>query len=733
MDRSFGSALAAAAAARLRPRPAAVTLDQRLAMLPLAGLSLASPVEIFWNDHHVPFIAAATDTDLATALGVVHAHLRLAQIEIMRRVAFGRVAELIGPLGIGIDRSLRLMGLGRAVPAIIAGLPDATREWSEAFVAGLNHHIAHVTALPYEFELLGLRPEPWTLTDLFMLARLVSADIGWLVSARLLKLRRKLPAAQWAALWPVLLAGGAPAGDPAGPEPDGRLLAATLRAGSNSAAVAGWRSASGAAMIASDPHLGLALPNQWLVAGLSSPGVNAVGLMLPGLPFIGLGRNRDIAWGGTSLHAASSDLFDVGDLPPAAFTTREETIRVRWSRPRRLRLRETAIGPVVSDGTLLRNERPLAMRWVGHRASDELTAMLGVLRARDWPQFRAALDGFALPGQTMVFAAADGRVGQLIAAHLPPRSGDPPDLALAPDRAWPPERLDSSADLPASVDPPEGFIASANARPDGAVVGFFFAPGDRLARLRDLLGGRDRLDIAALRRLQQDVRQPGVLPLRDRLLGLLRPRDPREQAVCDALAQWDGSYAAGSRGALLFEALFGGIVRGLGLGGELALYESIWTSRRLLADAIARADPEALRRHAAHALRRLARLPRGKTWGDVHRFRLGHAFAAIPLLGRRFRLPDFPAEGGQDTLNKTGHRVGARRHAVTFGACARHISDLADPDANLFVLLGGQDGWIGSSTFADQIALWRRGDYMTVPLRAETARATFRHHTVLRP
>jgi len=105
----------------------------------------------------------------------------------------------------------------------------------------------------------------------------------------------------------------------------------------------------------------------------------------------------------------------------------------------------------------------------------------------------------------------------------------------------------------------------------------------------------------------------------------------------------------------------------------------------------------------------------------------------VPGIGRRYVLARFPAEGASETVNKTGHPITARRHAVTFGACARHISDLADPDDNHFVLLGGQDGWLGSANAADQVKLWRDGRLIRVPLRPETARAEFRTLTVLRP
>lgn len=729
--------------ALLRRRPRARDTAQRLAMLPDA-VPAAAPVAIHWDEHQIPFVEAESEADLAAGLGVVHAHLRLGQIEIMRRIALGRVAESVGPLGIEIDRTIRLFGIARAVPEIIAGLPEATRRWSEAFLAGFNHHVAHLARrknLPHEFAVLRLEPEPWTLTDLFTVARLVSADVNWMVSARLLRARAAMAPEQWRKLWPLLLEGaGADVwaeGAALGPDADAaeQTLAHSTRSGSNCAAVAASRAARGAAMIASDPHLPMTLPPVWLIAGMHAPGINAVGLMLPGLPFIALGRNPWIAWGGTNLHAASSELFDVSG---EHLTERWETIRVRGLGARRIRLRESRLGPVVSDGALLRSATPLALRWAGHRPSDELTAMLAVARARDWDQFRAALAGFAVPGQNMLYAGSDGRIGRVLAAHVPRRTGKPADLIATSERAAEWDALATARDHPLISDPPEGVIVSANQEPSGTTipVGFFFSPAERAARMRALLGANGQIAAADLQRMQMDVVQPGALAMRDLLLGALsRPEaQPSEQAAFDALAAWDGSYAADSRGAAAFELLFGHVAAALGAEERMAPFRAVWTTRHLLARELAGLPAARLRALLAAAFAPAARaLARRPDWGALHRLRLRHPFGQAPLLGRRYSFGESPLAGGNETVLKTAVPLSRGRHHVGFGTCARHISDLADPDDNRFVLLGGQDGWLGSANFCDQAALWRSGGYVTVPLRVETARARFPHKTVLRP
>lgn len=743
MRRVFGAAAALRLLARslLLPGPRSSTLAERLGMLALQDAPVSAPVTIRWNRHAIPFIEAASDEDLAVALGVVHAHLRLGQIELIRRIAFGRIAEMVGPLGLELDRALRLFDFGRAVPAIIAAMSDETRCWTEAFVRGVNHQIAR-GPVPHEFRLFGLARERWTLAELLTMGRIASADVTWMVFARLLRTRRALGAREWAALWPRLLQAGSPAGwPPPGSSAAEHAVSAALRSGSNSAAVAAARSRTGYALIASDPHLSVGLPNLWLIAGMRSPSYHMVGLMLAGFPFVALGRNPWLAWGGTNLHAASSELFDLTSLSTDAFTERETQIRVRWGRSRRVRLRESPLGPVVSDGVMLRNDRPLALRWVGHRPSDEIGAMLAANRARDGTAFAEALAGFAIPGQTMVFASADGRIGRVTAAHLPRRPPtSPADLVLSPETAWTLDDLVDARDLPRRIDPPEGFVVSANDRPEESTfpLGFFFSSGERAARMRAILGAAPTVSPADLERLQADVISAGALILRDHLLAVAQRqagswRKGQRKALA-ILAAWDGSYGAESRGALLFEVILARIMRGLHRRGRLAPYAALWTMRGLIARDILEAPTSLLSSLLPAAFARAgSALASHGYWGGLHRMRLAHHLAALPVIGRRYVFGRYPAPGGNETLHKTSHRVTGKRHDIGYGSCARHISDLADPDANRFVLLGGQDGWLGSENFLDQVPLWRSGRYITVPLTRAAVAEAFAHVTVLRP
>ncbi|MBV8493397.1 MAG: penicillin acylase family protein, partial [Alphaproteobacteria bacterium] len=678
------------------------------------------------------------DRDLAVALGLVHAHLRLAQMEMLRRITYGRLAETLGPVAVPFDHALRLLDPARAVPAIEAALPESTREWVEGFVAGINHYVANAPESPFEFRLLGVAPEPWTVAEVLGIARLAAADINWLLWMRLLRMPR---GPDWPDLWARLIEDGAApvpslgSGRHFSDEAFTRVVLGLGRAGSNAVAVSGARSVTGQPWLAGDPHLSLSLPSVWLQAAYRSPSYNVAGLMIPGIPVMAIGRNPRIAWGGTNLHALSSELFDVSDLPASAISERRVRINVRWSPPREVILRDTAYGPIISDAPMFGtgDGRRLALRWVGHRPSDEMSALLAINRARDWTEFRAAADGFAVPGQNLVYADRDGHIGKLRAAWLPRRPAQPPaDIVspLASATHW--SDIVRSAELPAEIDPPSGFIPSANDRPPPSDIplGWFFSPSDRAERLAALLGQGEKLGLDALAASQRDVAMPFALALRDRICAAVPDADP----VVQALAAWNGRYDGKSTGALAFELVLTHLLAAIVPPDHRSLFGAVWHGRRLLAREIDALPAERLRQSVQQAvIAARSAFGRFRQWGEAHRLRLAHPLGAIPGLGRRYRFIDWPWPGSSDTVFKAAHGPVIGRHAVAYGSNARYVFDLSDPDGNYLVLLGGQDGHPGSLPFLDQAELFRRGEYVKVPLDPATARLEFRHVTVVEP
>lgn len=711
----------------------ALSLEERLAMLP-ARAPLGHALTIRWNARHVPFVEAVSDRDAAVGLGIVHAHLRLAQMELMRRAALGRIAEVAGEAAVDLDRLLRLVDFPQAADASLSMMPRATREWAEGFADGINA-VATAAPVPPEFEILGIEPEPWTLHDLFAVSRLCSADYAWKVWRTLNPLRQET---DWARMWAELVGVSAVADEdiPIGADAlDEALPTAFARHGSNAWALAGERTASGKPLFACDPHHIVTTPALWLIAGLRTPHLAVWGLMIPALPIFGVGRNQHGAWGGTNLHATSSELIDVKDEPVETLT---HEIGVRGEGVRRVETRRTALGPVVSDARPFHMPaETVALHWMGHRPSDEFTPFFRLMRADGWDAFEDAVDGYALPGLNLLWADGGGTIGKAIAARIPERPlATPGDFVVSKEEAhaqW--ANLLSARQLPQERDPPEGFVASANEAPRDppVTISLFFASENRIRRIGALLAGRDKLTAQDLMAMQEDVYLAPADALSTRLSQVARAAGAAGPVV-DALTAWDGRYRADSAGALAFELIAEPLVKGLEARSPKKFVAPYWRPFSRLTRLVAAAREEDLAEVLLAAIASAGKpFARHRTWGGLHRVRLQHPLGKVPWLAWRLPVIDFPSGGSNDTLAKSMHPFTQKRHATNFAANARFVADLSDADATWAVILGGQDGWPGSRTMFDQVGEWRRGEQIRLPMTPPAVAAACPHVTVVEP
>ena len=737
-------ALLASACAALTPTR--VTTQQRLAAFPTGQLPLERAVTVRWNRYGVPWIEAQTDLDLAFTLGLVHAHLRLGQIAVAKRIVQGRLSESAGPFTGQIDRLLRTIDFGYAGADSELRMSPATHAWMQAFVDGLNWYQQHAANRPPEYGLLGLKDEPWTIRDLLAIGRLAGTDVNWLVDSRLMQARL---GPDWSRQWQRALAAGADSTASFDSTKEQAmlfdLLAGSSRSGSNAVAVAPAHSASGGALLASDPHLGMVLPNFWILVGLKSPTYHAVGLMPPGLPILGLGRNDDIAWSGTNMHAAASELYDVSGAAAQSVAGRQERIRTRFWFDSEVTIRRAPLGPIISDVPFFpgRPDETVALHWTGHEASDEIGAFLGVMRARSAGEFRQALAGYAVGGQNMLCVTRTGDICQVMAVHLPVREPAPPaDLvrrAEDPAAAWHGE-ADALA-LPWALNPADGRLASANNRPTQTAfpAGYFFPTSERVERLYALLSAKEKLSLEDLALLQQDTLSLSALTLKTALIAIIGQVGAAEASspFVRTLESWDGRYEADQRGPVAFEALMHELAQRLygSADGKVPSSATDWNYlvRYLPQDLSARPEPDRRTLIKAALDAAAAASARYGTWGDIHRVRLGHALAGVPVVGRFFVLDHYAVGGSRNTIMKTAHGLVNGRHDVTFGSQSRQLCDMSDPDRSEFVLLGGEDGWLGSANFADQVELWRQGRTITMPLTAAAVAAQFPTVTRLTP
>ncbi len=716
----------------LRPaRPGSISTLERVATMPATDLRNRAPLAIHWNAHQVPFIEAQDDADVPYAMGLVHAHLRLGQMEILRLISQGRLAEAAGPipLVVDIDHALRVIDFGKASPAIESALRDDTRAWLTRYVEGINDYRDRVRRRPLEFRVAGLRNEPWSVQDVITVGRLAGTDINWggLVSHLMMSENPHWPAVRQRLR--EYHDAASPSFGPGAPVPALQLTTQVGKTGSNSFVVAGSRTSSGKALLANDPHVGFTLPALWCAVGYKSPSYHVTGLTIPGVPFVVLGRNQHIAWGGTNMQGVSTSLFDISTLDPQTFTTRTVTIDRRFWFSSSRRVRESELGPIITDLAALSAWKgpPLAMKWRGHQPSDEFSAFKDASHATNFDQFRAAFAPFAVSGQNFLYADTQGNIGQVMAIEYQPAAGRAgvAGIARADDPAMQWQAGIPSTQLPFSLNPSQGFLVSTNNTPvrlDPPVV-LAGNWNDRQDRIMQLLLEQP-VDRARASVIQRDVYSASSHTLAQaistRAATLTLTPDPTRDALLADLAAWNGDFTADSRGALVFTA----VARELASRHYTRRYDAAIAEYLLDSSSLARLlhdDVTAglVDQDFPAALDAAASAAPAGVWGDVHRLRYAHWFGMVPIIGSWYTFGEQPVAGSLQTVFKSAGPISTDKHFARYGANARQIIDLTHEDEHYIAMVGGQDGWFGSENFLDMTQAWHTGELIRLPMSLE--------------
>ena len=507
----------------------------------VAGLRAGATIDR--DDRGVPTVRAECEADLYFALGYAQATDRLWQMDVLRRRAAGTLSAVLGPSLVAEDTRWRRLALARVSRASLGLTDERTRANLEAFSAGVNAIAGSRWRLAPEFLLLRYRPAPWTPLDSVMVVKQLGFELGLNLRHEVFRgqdLPAHLRVPRYPADGPVTVRahGGpvAPVSDL--PEPSRVWLADLLdgpgerAVGSNAWAVAGARTASGAPLLANDPHVTFTQPSLWYQVGLRDGDGGAYGVTVPGIPGLIAGASRDLAWGITNSWADTQDLAT--DPPPSSWRE-ESVIEVRGGDP-------VAVTAAGGDGWVAYGE-DAGLFWSGCVPSAEIQACQRMWRAESYVEFREALRSFGVPVLNVVVAGRDGTIAVKTAGRVPDRLRDsglaPADFASVAS-SWR-EFVPFDA-LPESVNPPEGYVVSANHKllPDGATpdLGGDWMPPYRAARIEELVRATETVTAHDCARWQTDDlngRARLLLPL---LLDCV-PATPAGRACHALLSTWD--------------------------------------------------------------------------------------------------------------------------------------------------------------------------------------------------
>ncbi len=758
----------------------------------LAMAHLQAPVTVRYDERGVPHIQAANEADMYRALGFVHAQDRLFQMEMLRRLSRGELAEILGARLVDTDRLFRTLGIRAHADAYASKMDKdspATKAL-QAYLDGINQYQDSRPA-PVEFDLLGIEKRPFTIADTLSVAGYMAYSFAaaFRTEPAITYVRDELGADYLKAFdldWHPEGVIGQPLAQ--GDWQDLNRLAqlsqqALVEAGlpqfegSNAWAVSGSHTASGKPLLAGDPHIRFAVPAVWYEAQLSYPGFELYGHHQALNPVASLGHNRQFAWSLTMFQNDDLDLIAEKSNPDnpdqvwyqgqwVNLESREETIQVKDGEPVKLTLRRSPHGPIINDALgAAAGKTPIAMWWAFLETENPiLDAFYQLNRADSLDKARAASEKIHSPGLNIIWANASGDIGWWAAAKLPQRpDGVNPYFILngSTGEADKPGYLPFSAN-PHEENPQRGFIVSANYQPLSptgvAIPGYYNLP-DRGVRLNQRLAESGvKWDVQNSQALQLDTTTGYGPRLLAPILGDLRAAatDDAERGLVEQLANWQGDHPLDSTAATLFNQLTYELSNAL-MRDELgdAFFDSLlqtrildsalprltnepaspWWDKRDTPQKETRADvvKAAWQASLAHLKKTLGEDSSKWQWGNGHTLTHSHPLGQQKPLNLLFNVGPFAAPGGHEVPNNLSQRVGPAPWEVFYGPSTRRLIDLADAEHALGINPVGQSGVPFDRHYKDQAEAYIRGEYVPMHFAEDEVKANSRETLKLVP
>jgi penicillin amidase len=754
---------------------------------------LSAVVSVQYDERGVPHIHAENEADMYKALGYVHAQDRLFQMEMVRRLAKGELAEILGPDLVEVDQLFRTLGI-REHAQQYAKKMDFTSPSGKALLAyldGINQY-QDTHRAPMEFDLLGIPQTPFKPEDTIAVSGYLAYSFAAAFKTEpvMTYIRDHLGPdylrafdTEWHAQGVVhTLALGTKDLSQLAHISQVSQQALSLAGlpffqGSNAWAISGSRTASGKPLLAGDPHIGFSVPAVWYEAHLSSPGFELYGHYQALNPVALLGHNTQFGWSLTMFENDDIDLVAEKVNPENAkqvwfqdqwvdLTERTETIAVKGKPPVKLVLRTSPHGPIITDAfkaTL--GGKPVAMWWAFLQTENPiLDAFYELNRADTRDKAREAARKIHAPGLNIVWANASGDIAWWAAAKLPIRPpGVNPMFILDAAKGEADKLGYYNFDFnPQEENPARGYIVSANHQPLPAsgvpVPGYYLLP-DRVRRLDDALKDpAKKWDSAAAQALQLDTGNGyGPRVLKD-LLPVLQQviTDPNDKAFLEPLLKWDGDYTRDSIGATLFAQMMYELAKEAFEDelGEEQFKNLLETPAMDHALALLAADPtspwwdnvntkaresrfETMRIVWSHTLKHLQTKYGSSllewTWGATHTLTHGHPLGMQKPLDLLFNVGPFRVPGGRETPNNLSNSIGPAPWAVTYGPSTRRVIDFADATKAVGINPVGQSGVLFDRHYADQAERHAEGIYVPQHLSAEDVKEHTKSTLTLHP
>lgn len=763
---------------------------------------LQGRVQVVRNDHGVADIYAGSASDLFAAQGFVHAQDRFWQMDFRRHVTAGRLSELFGASQVETDTVIRTLGWRRVAEQELPLLSADTRRNLEAYADGVNAYLRvhSTTDLAVEYNVLGLTgldydPADWTAVDSLAWLKAMAWELSGNADTEIERalLTPRLGEKQVARLYPVydhdrfepivgqgaLVDGAfdpdarAGSGRPPVPESEApaaeqalhsaarsldampRLLGGDDQAiGSNSFAISGSRTSTGAAILGNDPHLATGIPSVFQQMGLHCTTVgpecpyDVSGFTFAGMPGVIIGHNQQISWGLTTSYLDVQDLYleEVrGDQVRVnkswqPLQRRTEEIRIKGeSEPKRITVRSSRHGPLMSDvddryrraGSAGRSGYAVALSWTALTPRNTMDAIFAIDRAENFTDFRKAAAQLAAPSQNLIYADREGNIGYQLPGDTPIRGkGDGSSPAPGWDPAYDWKGLIDFEAMPYSYNPPSGYLVAANQSVTADYPYRLTADqsyGWRSQALVERIDDLDEITPADAEDLFYDDR----MLFADALVPALVDVQLTDRWVAEGqqvLKSWDRRASVDSAGAAFFNVVISNVLRqtfddqlpadlrpSAGDRWYAVLAELIeepndpWWDDIRTRDVVETRDDILVSAMTAARKEITALMSRdtvGWQWGKVHRVTLRHeAFGEVDGVRRIFNRGDHPVSGGGAVVNAMAFDD-REDFSVRNGPTMRMLINWDNLDGSRWINQSGNSGHAYHRNYDDQLPLW---------------------------
>lgn len=749
----------------------------------LALASLEDKVEVYFDDYGVPHIYAQSEKDAIRALGYVHAQDRLWQMELLRRIAPGRLSELFGTKTIDVDKLFSGLGIDENSEQAIQELDKNGKPYqlAMAYLDGINQYIDQGKT-PIEFTLLGLQKQKFTLKDVYNIFGYMSFSFAMAqkTDPLLTDLKGKLASEYLNDLGLDLSYNTTKIKTT--PEQNQQYLEiATAVAevfesspvppfvGSNSWVLSPKKTATGKVLFSNDPHIEYSQPGTWYEAHISCPEFEIYGYYLAGTPFPLLGHNRQYAYGLTMFENDDADFYQEtndenntnqyktakGLLP---YKLRNKVIQVKDSAAISLQIKESIHGPII-NGILkdFNPQQPVAFHWVyTHEKNQILDAVYQLSHAKDLKHFQEGISYIAAPGLNVMYGDALNNIAWKTSGKLYKfQKGVNPNFILngsnGIDDATIP--VDFSKN-PGATNPAWNYVYSSNNMPE-AIEGYpyqgYYLPEDRARRITNLLEAKNNWTKEDISKMLVDNTSPVNEEVTQEFIKFvdLDNLSSTEQDALKILKSWKGTNNSNEvaptiynkwiyfylkntfqdeMGEIGFKQFLKTHCMKQSIANQSKKNNSPWwdnvntkNKKETKKEIVTKSYQDAV----ASLTNQLGDNVNSWTWNRVHRVEYKHPLGSVSILRPFFNVGVFEISGANEVINNVMYDYAdTPEYLIKAGPSTRRIVDFSDVENSWSILPTGQSGNPMSAHYNDQAQMYVDGKFRKMKLNKKEIEAT---------